>query len=116
MILDEPLVSVYAEELVSHAIAKMRKYSISQIPVLRDGRFVGSLDDAHTYQVLIDDHTKLNAPISSIMQKAFPIVQANTTIEEISRLINKETPAVLVETGENKFNIITKQDIISAIA
>lgn len=113
---DEPLVSVYAEELVSHAIAKMRKYSISQIPVLRDGKFVGSLDDTHTYQVLIDDHNKLNAPISSIMQKAFPVVQPNTSIEEISKLINKETPAVLVETGENKYNIITKQDIISAIA
>lgn len=113
---DEPLVSVYAEELVSHAIAKMRKYSISQIPVMRDGKFVGSLDEAHTYQVLIDDQSKLNAPISSIMQKAFPIVTANTSIEDISKLINKETPAVLVETENSKFNIITKQDIISAIA
>lgn len=113
---DEPLVSVYAEELVSHAIAKMRKYSISQIPVMRDGKFVGSLDEAHTYQVLVEDHTKLNAPISSIMQKAFPIVNPNTSIEEISKLINKETPAVLVEFDDNKFNIITKQDIISAIA
>lgn len=113
---DEPLVMVYAEELVSHAIAKMRKFSISQIPVMRDGKFVGSLDESHTYQVLVDDQTKLNAPISSIMQKAFPVVQVNTSIEEISKLINKETPAVLVDLGEDKFNIITKQDIISAIA
>jgi cystathionine beta-synthase len=113
---DEPLVSVYAEELVSHAIAKMRKFSISQIPVMRDGKFVGSLDESHTYHVLIDDQSKLNAPISSIMQKPFPIVKENTSIEEISKLINKETPAVLVETSENNFNIITKQDIISAIA
>jgi cystathionine beta-synthase len=113
---DEPLVSVYAEELVSHAIAKMRKFSISQIPVMRDGKFVGSLDESHTYQVLIDDQSKLNAAISSIMQKPFPVVKENTSIEEISKLINKETPAVLVETSDNKFNIITKQDIISAIA
>jgi cystathionine beta-synthase len=113
---DEPLVSVYAEELVSHAIAKMRKFSISQIPVMRDGKFVGSLDESHTYHILVDDQTKLNAPISSIMQKPFPIVKEQTSIEEISKLINKETPAVLVETGDNKFNIITKQDIISAIA
>lgn len=113
---DEPLVSVYAEELVSHAIAKMRKFSISQIPVMRDGKFVGSLDESHTYHVLIEDQSKLNAPISSIMQKPFPIVKEQTSIEEISKLINKETPAVLVETGDNKFNIITKQDIISAIA
>jgi cystathionine beta-synthase len=107
---------VYAEELISHAIAKMRKYSISQIPVMKDGKFVGSLDDSTTYQYLIEDQSRLNDPISSIMQKAFPIVKASASIEEISKLINKETPAVLVEMEENKFNIITKQDIISAIS
>ena len=40
---DKPLVTVYAEELVSHAIAKMRTYGISQIPVLKDGKIVGSI-------------------------------------------------------------------------
>jgi cystathionine beta-synthase len=113
---EEPLVSVYAEELVSHAIAKMRKYSISQIPVMRDGKYVGSLDDTHTYQILVDDQSKLNAPISSIMQKPFPIVKEQTSIEEISKLINKETPAVLVEMDNNKFHIVTKHDVISAIS
>jgi cystathionine beta-synthase len=113
---DEPLVSVYAEELVSHAIAKMRKFNISQIPVMRDGKFVGSLDDSHTYQVLVEDQSKLNAPISSIMQKPFPVVSEKTSFEEISKLINKETPAVLVDMGDNKFHIVSKQDIISAIA
>ena len=113
---DKPLVSVYSEELVSHAIAKMRKFSISQIPVLRDGVFVGSLDDTHTYQLLIEDQSKLNAPISSIMQKPFPVVKPGASIEEISKLIDKSTPAVLVELGENKFQIITKQDVIAAIA
>jgi len=36
---DKPLVSLYAEELVSHAIAKMRNFGISQIPVMKDGVF-----------------------------------------------------------------------------
>lgn len=113
---DEPLVSVYAEELVSHAIAKMRKFNISQIPVMRDGKFVGSLDETHTYQLLVEDHQKINAPISSIMQKSFPVVKENTSIEDISKLINKETPAVLVALTNGKFDIVTKQDIIAAIA
>jgi cystathionine beta-synthase len=113
---DEPLVSVYAEELVSHAIAKMRKFNISQIPVMRDGKVVGSLDETHTYQLLVEDQSKLNAPISSIMQKAFPVVKESTSIEEISKLINKETPAVLVDLANGKFDIVTKQDIIAAIA
>lgn len=112
---DQPLVSVYAEELVSHAIAKMRKHSISQIPVMKDGIFVGSLDDVHTYQILMDNPEKKDTPISGIMQKAFPLVKAATSIEEVSKLINKDTPAVLVELENNKFHIVTKHDIIDAV-
>lgn len=112
---DQPLVSVYAEELVSHAIAKMRKFNISQIPVMRDGMFVGSLDDVHTYQVIVDDPSKRDSAISHVMQKPFPVVKAATAIEEVSKLINKETPAVLVELENGRFHIVTKHDIIAAM-
>ena len=110
------LVAVYAEELVSHAVAKMRKFSISQIPVMKDDMFVGSLNDSHTYQFLIENPNMINAPISSIMQKPFPIVQENTTIEEVSKLINKDTPAVLVELAKGGHHIVTRQDVINSFA
>jgi cystathionine beta-synthase len=113
---DEPLISVYSEELISHAVAKMRKHSISQIPVLKDDKYVGSLNDTHTYQFLIDNPDKINASISSIMQKPFPVVNEQTSIEEISKLIDKETPAVLVEQKNGKHHIITRQDIINSFA
>ncbi|MFT6283345.1 MAG: cystathionine beta-synthase, partial [Salibacteraceae bacterium] len=38
-----PLVTSFGEELVSHAIERMREFSISQIPVMMDGKIVGSL-------------------------------------------------------------------------
>ena len=113
---DKSLVAVYAEELVSHAVAKMRKFSISQIPVMKDDMFVGSLNDSHTYQFLIENPDMINAPISSIMQKPFPIVNEKTTIEEVSKLINKDTPAVLVELANGGHHIITRQDVINSFA
>jgi cystathionine beta-synthase len=113
---DHPLVFVYAEELVSHAVAKMRKFNISQIPVMKDNAFVGSLDDVHTYQSLVDNPHLIDTPISGIMQKAFPVVKENTTIEEVSKLINKETAAVLVELMSGKFHIVSRQDIISSLS
>jgi cystathionine beta-synthase len=112
----EPLVAVYAEELVSHAIAKMRKYSISQIPVMKDGTFVGSLDEAHTYQVLVENPENRDAAISGIMQKPFPVVKAAASIEEVSKLIDKNTPAVLVELPNGGYHIISRQDIISSLS
>ncbi len=113
---DEPLVSLYAEELLSHAIAKMRKFGISQIPVMKDNKFAGSLDDSHLFQLLIDNPELKDSPISSVMQAPFPIVKTSTSVEEVSKLINKNTHAVLVEMDNGKHHIITRYDIISSLS
>jgi len=113
---DEPLVSLYSEELLSHAIAKMRKFGISQIPVTKDNKFAGSLDDSHLFQLLIDNPELKDSPISSVMQAPFPIVKTSTSVEEVSKLINKNTHAVLVEMDNGKYHIITRYDIISSLS
>lgn len=113
---DRPLVALYGEELVSHAIDKIRKYSISQIPVMKDGKFVGSIDDNKVYQLLVDHPEMRDTAISSIMGAPFPIVSGATRIEEISKLISKDTSAVLVDLGEGNHHIITRHDLIAAIA
>jgi cystathionine beta-synthase len=113
---DTPLVSVFAEELVSHAIAKMRKFSISQIPVMKDGVFVGSIDDSNVYQLLVENPSLRDAPISSIMGAAYPIVKEATHLDDLCKLINKNTPAVLVEMNNGNYHIVTRYDIISAMS
>ena len=113
---DKPLVSVFAEELVSHAISKMRKFGISQIPVMKDNQFVGSIDDSVIYQTLVDKPELVDAPISSIMGPAFPIVKSGTHIDELCKLINKNTPAVLVELDSGSMHIVTRYDIISSMS
>jgi len=113
---DTPLVTLYAEELVSHAIAKMRKFSISQIPVLKDGKFVGSIDDSQVYQLLVENPELRDSPISSIMNPSFPIVKSATNVDDLCKLINKNTPAVLVEMPEGGHHIVTRYDIISSMS
>ncbi|MDG2153252.1 MAG: pyridoxal-phosphate dependent enzyme [Crocinitomicaceae bacterium] len=113
---NKPLVSVFAEELVSHAIAKMRKFGISQIPVIKDNKFVGSVDDSAIYQSLVDHPELSDAPISSIMGPAFPVVNNGTSVEELCKLINKDTPAVLVKISDASHHIVTRYDIISAMS
>ncbi len=113
---DMPLVTLYAEELVSHAIAKMRKFGISQIPVLKDNQFVGSLDDSHVYQLLVDQPELRDAAISSVMQDAFPVVKAATHLDDLCKLINKNTPAALVEMPNGNHHIVTRYDVISSMS
>jgi cystathionine beta-synthase len=49
------------------------------------------------------------------MGKPYPIVKLGTTIEEVSRLFNKENQAVLVDLENGNHHIITKSDIIGSI-
>ena len=94
----------------------MRKFGISQIPVIKDNTFVGSIDDSAIYQTLVEKPELRDAPISSIMGPEFPIVKSGTHVEELCKLINKNTPAVLVESDSGKKHIVTRYDIISAMS
>ncbi|MGQ3088212.1 pyridoxal-phosphate dependent enzyme, partial [Flavobacterium sp.] len=85
---DKPLVIVRTEELVSHAIERLRKYKISQIPVIDTNGFVGSVDETDLFRSYVEDKDIAEKPIREVMGKPYPIVQKNTSIEEISKLIN----------------------------
>jgi cystathionine beta-synthase len=113
--LDKPLVIARTEELVSHAIDRMRKYKISQIPVIDVTGFVGSVDEADLFQAYVNDGDVASKPIREVMGKPYPMVKADTPIEEVSKLISKDNRAVLVELSEGKHHIITKYDIIGSI-
>lgn len=112
---DKPLVFVRTEELVSHAIERMRKYKISQIPVIDITGFVGSVDETDLFQSYIENKDVADKPIREVMGKPYPIVKENTPIDEVSKLITKDNQAVLVELENGKHHIITKYDIIGSI-
>ena len=112
---EKPLVTVKTEELVSHAIERMKAHKISQIPVEDSSGFVGAIDEADLLRKYIENKDISDLPIKEVMHKPFPIVDKNTPIEVISKLFNKENNAVLVKLEEGKYQIITKYDIISAL-
>ena len=113
--IDKPLIVVRTEELVSHAIDRMRKYNISQIPVVDITGFVGSVDETDLFRSYVADKNVADKPIKEVMGKPFPIVKLDASIEEVSKLFNKENDAVLVELLNGNHQIITKSDIIRSM-
>lgn len=113
--IDKPLVIARTEELVSHAIERMRKYKISQIPVVDVNGFVGSVDETDLFQSYVSDKNVAEKPIREVMGKPYPVVKVGTAIEEVSKLFTKDNQAVLVDLGNGKHHIITKYDIIGSI-
>ena len=113
--IDKPLVIARTEELASHAIDRMRRFKISQIPVVDINGFAGSLSDTDLFQAYLENPAIAEKPIREIMGATYPIVKSNASIEEVSKLITKENQAVLVELEGGKYHIITKYDIINSI-
>lgn len=112
---DKPLLTVRTEELASHAIDRMRRFKISQIPVMDINGFVGSLDESDLFQAFLEDRNVADKPVREIMGKPFPIVKAGASIDQVSKLITKDNQAVLIELENGNHHIITKYDIINSI-
>ena len=113
--INKPLIVVRTVELVSHAIERMRKYKISQIPVIDITGFVGSVDESDLFQSYVANKDVADKPIKEVMGKPYPIVKLGTPIEELSKLFTRENDAVLVDLGNGSHHIITKYDIIGSI-
>lgn len=111
-----PLMMCYSGELIENVARKMRQYHISQMPVVQEGKIIGSIDDRRLFDLLMDDCEAMLKPVSCIMTDPYPIVSETTSIEAISKMISKENPAVLVELEQGGHHIITRHDLISAMA
>lgn len=113
--IDKPLITAKTEELVSHAIMRMRKFKISQIPITDINGFVGSIDESDLIQAFAADKDVLDKPLNTVMGHPYPIVKAGSSIKEMMPLFTKENQAVLIDLGRDKFQIVTKHDLIAII-
>jgi cystathionine beta-synthase len=111
------LYAVEASQSVEEAIRIMSDHDFSQLSVTRNGRVVGSLNEAHLYNEFVRDRAVKQKPIESIMQPAFPFVDVSTPVQLLlSTMITTENPAVLVRDFKTeKTFIITRSDIIRVL-
>jgi len=113
---DKKLITVSPETPISDAVALMTKFNISQIPVMSGHEIVGSLSDNYVFSQLILNDALKQGNVSTLMQKPFPVVDGNASIEDVSKQITRENSAVLVKDLGGSVHIITKHDIIEAIS
>jgi cystathionine beta-synthase len=113
---DLPLITVNENDEITHAVNLMRKYNISQLPVLNSAnQFTGSLNDSEVFAILLEQPELKKETVKHFAKNPFPVVLPNTPVEEVSKLITKENSAVLVKDVLGKFHIITRQDIIETL-
>ena len=107
----ESLVSAAPEDKVSVALAKMDELGLTQIPVLEEGRPVGSLSENRVLAKVVRDRHLLDSPVSEVMEASFPMVDVDASAQEVTRRL-QSSPAVLVEEYGRIVGIITRHDVL----
>ncbi|MFQ5689787.1 MAG: pyridoxal-phosphate dependent enzyme [Gemmatimonadota bacterium] len=106
------LVEVGAEATVAEALDLLDRHGVSQLPVLEEGRAVGSVTETALMSAALEDPACLERPVSTVAQEVFPVVEANEDVSRISRLFTRKVPAVLVQEEDRIVGIVTPYDIL----
>ena len=104
------LIFASSEDDLTDAIKKMKKYEISQMPVMEKGIIIGLITESTILDSLLKDEHHLK--VKDVMADAPPIVPMNTTKTTIIELL-QHFPLILVKDKGTIKGIISKSDILS---
>jgi cystathionine beta-synthase len=114
---ERTVIAVAPSDTLGEAIGRMAESGISQLPVIEEGKVVGSLTETIILTRLIEQPSSREEPVREVMQDQFPIVPRSLHLDHLSTYLEQGAGAVLVEPEAGKtYEIITKSDLISALA
>ncbi len=112
----QKLITIEPAQSVAEAVDLMKKYDIEHIPVVNNGDMIGSISESGLFQKVFSNPEIKTEKIEQVMERAFPLVAFDTPVEKLSTLINKENGAVLAKDESGNYHIVTKYDVIQALA
>jgi len=101
---------------VKEALDLLRRYEISQIPVMRGHQQVGSINDIGVMQAVFDRADIVHKPVSEVMGRPFPVLEQSEEIELAYKLLTLANPAVVITDAHEPVGVLTRQDIISYLS
>ena len=116
------LVTISAHQKVAEAIAVMERYSISQLPVVRDGEVasladvIGSLQDRDLLDRVFKNADALHEDVASVMQGPLGAVEAEASVDEIVTALTGGSNAVVVAEAGRPVGVVTRSDLLEYLA
>ena len=105
------LISVAPNAKVGEALDLMNSHGLSQLPVLEEGKSVGSIRENRIMSLLLDNRELLQEPVTSVMDASFPVVVETVEVQRAKQYL-KESPAILVEEYGRIVGIVTRHDVL----
>ncbi len=111
-IMTKKVITISKDKKVKDAVKLMKKYSISQLPVI-DNFIIGSISEDTILEYIEKKENILDKTIEEVMSVPFPFVSPNDSVESIVPLVKRYNAVIVVEGKEVK-GIITKTNMINS--
>ncbi len=106
------LASISPEATMATAIDVMQSAGISQLPVLQEGKSVGSIQEVTLARVLHDNVDPMGVTVGEVMARPLPVLDATVHLDEAYRLLLSGNTGVLAMTEGRVVDIITRIDLV----
>jgi cystathionine beta-synthase len=116
------LVTIASHQKVGEAIDVMQRYSISQLPVVRDGNVasladvIGSLQDRDLLDRVFKNPDALHEDVAAAMQPPLAAVDASQTLDQVFSTLTGRTNAVVVAERGRPIGVLTRSDLLEFLA
>jgi len=103
---------VTSDEKVLTAYQRMKLYDVSQLPVLKEGRIVGIVDEEDILAEVYDNPGHFNEPVSEAMESHLETVPPTAKVDELLGIFKRGMVAIVVD-GEEFLGLITRIDLLN---
>jgi len=116
------LITIAAHQKVGEAIDIMQQYSISQLPVVRDGDVqsladvIGSLQDRDLLDRVFKNPDALHEDVATAMQPPLAAVESDVTLDEVFATLTGRTNALVIASKGKPIGVLTRSDLLDFLA
>lgn len=110
------LVTVAPSDYLSVALERMRSHDFSQLPVFEAGAPVGAIYEDALLSLALEGKDLKKIVVREAMGAAFPVVNQAAPFDAVTACLTRDCPAVFVDLGDGRYEILTKYDLLHAIA
>jgi cystathionine beta-synthase len=105
------LVTISPDATVGEALDELQSTGISQLPVLQDGKAVGSIQEVTLARILHDNADPAKVTVGEVMARPLPTLDVNVHLDEAYRLLLAGNTGVLATSEGKVIDIVTRIDL-----
>jgi cystathionine beta-synthase len=109
---DRATITVAPDDTLLIAYQRMKLYEISQLPVLKDGRVVGIIDESDLLLAVYGRSEDFRKPVSSAMNDRLEVIELNRPLPDLLPIFARDHVALVVKGGEF-LGLITRIDLLN---